>query len=341
MATLGIAVHTLKDWAKTRDPDGMSADIVELLSQENEILEDQMYMEGNLPTGNVTTVRTGLPSTTWRKLNEGVAPSKSTSAQITDQASILESWSEVDAKIAELNGDIAAYRMGESSAHLQSMGIEQASTLWYGNGGTSPEEYDGFAVRYNSLTANNGTNILDAAGTGSDNCSVWLIGWGANTVHGIFPKGGTAGLIREDLGKKMIQTGTGIGAGKLMAYVERFEWTSGLAVKDWRYACRIANIDASDLSGVSSAADLSEFMARATYRIPGSGIKVTGGGRTVNQVFYMNRTCRQMLDILNRNDVITGGGLTFDNVDGERVEFFRGIKVKLTDSLTVAEAQIT
>jgi hypothetical protein len=36
--------------------------IVEMLSQVNEILDDMLWVEGNLPTGHKTTVRTGLPS---------------------------------------------------------------------------------------------------------------------------------------------------------------------------------------------------------------------------------------------------------------------------------------
>ena len=52
MATLAANVLTLADWAKTRDPDGKTADIVELLSQTNPILDDILYVEGNESTGH-------------------------------------------------------------------------------------------------------------------------------------------------------------------------------------------------------------------------------------------------------------------------------------------------
>lgn len=333
MATLSTTVATLKDWAKTRDPDGTTADVVDMLSQENAMLEDMMFIEGNLPTGNQTTVQTGEPSTTWRKLNQGVNPSKGTTAQIIDNAAMLQSISQVDVKIAQLNGDVAAFRMQQAQPHLTAMSKEAQATSIYGNGGTSPEEFDGVATRYNDLSANNATNILDGGGTGSDNLSIWLLGWGENQIHGIFPKGSVAGLERDDRGIQLIQTGTGITTGHLRAYVEIYDWTIGLAVPDWRYASRVANIDASDLSGVTSAADMSELMTRASYRLP----SLNSG----TPIYYGNRTSKQMLDILNRNDVISGGGLKFENVDGVRVETFRGIPFKLVDQLTVTEARVT
>tara|TARA_R110002126_G_scaffold240379_1_gene383608 strand:+ start:81 stop:1082 length:1002 start_codon:yes stop_codon:yes gene_type:complete len=333
MATLNGGVATLNDWAKTRDPDGTTADVVDLLSQENAILEDQQFIEGNLPAGHQSTIQTSEPSATFRKLNEGVAPTKGTTAQITDQASILESWSEVDVKLAALNGDVSRFRLQQAKPHIRQMAKTQASTLLYGNAGTSPNEYDGLSVRYNSLTGNNSVNVLDGGGSGSDNLSIWLVCWGEDMVHGIFPKGGVGGLERNDFGIQTIQTNTGIGTGRMRAYQEQYVMTCGLAVPDWRTVVRISNVDASDLSGVTSAADISELMARALERPP----TLTAG----KPCFYMNRTARQMLNILNRNDVISGGGLTFDNVDGKRYASYQGIPVKTVDQLTVTEAEVT
>ena len=82
MATIGGTAYTLADWASRLDNQDKVAAIVELLSQNNEILDDMLWMEGNLPTGHKTTVRTGLPSATWRLLNYGVALSKSTTAPV-------------------------------------------------------------------------------------------------------------------------------------------------------------------------------------------------------------------------------------------------------------------
>jgi hypothetical protein len=96
MATIGFSALTLTDWAKRRDPDDRVASIIELLNQSNEVLQDMLWVEGNLPTGHRTTVRTGLPAVAWRKLNYGVPQSKSTTVQVDDACGMLEAFGQVD-----------------------------------------------------------------------------------------------------------------------------------------------------------------------------------------------------------------------------------------------------
>jgi hypothetical protein len=334
MATLSTGALTLIDWAKRVDPNGRVPQIVEMLSQTNEILADALFMEGNLPTGHRTTVRTGLPAVAWRLLNQGVTPSKSTTAQIDEQCGMLEAWSEVDVDLAMLNGNVGELRLSEAQAFLEAMNQEMASTLFYGNGGLAPEEFTGLAPRYSSLSAGNSQNVIAGGGSGADNTSIWLIVWGANTVHKIFPRGSKAGLIHEDFGIETVETTAGVGGNRMRAYRERFQWKCGLALKDWRYAVRIPNIDVSDvLAGTGSDPQLVELMIRAMHRIP-----AMGRGKPV---FYMNRTVYQMLDIQRRQDVMTGGGLVYKDVDGRSVGHFRDIPVRTCDAITEAEALVT
>src|SRR5574343_52982 len=119
MAALSTGALTLADWAKRLDPDGKVPMIVELLEQTNDILTDMRWIEGNLPTGHRTTVRTGLPAVAWRLLNQGITPSKSTTAQIDEQCGMLEEWSEVDKHLALLNGNTAAFRLSEGLAFIE------------------------------------------------------------------------------------------------------------------------------------------------------------------------------------------------------------------------------
>ena len=96
MATLGTSVMTYADWAKRVEDGYKIGTIIELLSQTNEILLDMLTLEGNLPTGHKTTVRTGLPTATWRFLNYGVPGSKSTTAQVVDTCGNLEAFATID-----------------------------------------------------------------------------------------------------------------------------------------------------------------------------------------------------------------------------------------------------
>jgi hypothetical protein len=340
MATLNSTVATLLDWAKTQDPNGKAARIVELLAQTNEILLDLPYKEGNLPTGHRTTVRTGLPAVAWRLLNGGVTPSKSTSAQIDEQCGMLEAYSEVDVDLAKLNGNEDAFRLNEASAFLESMNQEMAQTVFYGNSGTAPEEFTGLAPRYSSLSAANGQNIVSGSGAGSDNASIWLCVYGENSLHGIYPKGSQAGLQHKNLGEQTVTVGTGIGGAKMQAFVDHWQWKNGIALRDWRYVVRIANIDISNLIANSSAADLIELMIRAYHRIPNLGM-----GKAA---WYMNRTVAQMLDIQRYEKMagstgpssVSGGSISYAEIDGKWVPSFRGIPIRITDALLETESAV-
>lgn len=333
MALLQANVKTLLDWAKSYDPDGKPAQIAELLSQTNGILDDMLWMEGNLPTGHRTTIRTGLPLVFWRLINQGVVPSKSTTAQVDEAIGLLEAWSEVDVELAKLNGDQATFRFNEAQAFIEAMNQEMAQTIFYGNGSVSPEEFTGLSVRYSDVTAGNKTNIIDAGGSGSDNTSIWLIAWGQNTIHGIFPKGSQAGLEHEDLGEETAETTQGIGGARLRVFRDRFVWKAGIALKDWRYVVRAGSIDVSDLvANAGSQAKVIEIMIKMLHRLPNLNMG--------KPVFYMNRTVFEMLDIQRLASVSTGGGITYENVDGKAVPMFRGIPIRVVDALLNTEVAV-
>ena len=339
MATLSSTNLTLADWAKRTDPDGRTPVIAELLSQSNEILEDCVYKEGNLPTGDRVVIRTGLPTVYWRALNQGIPNSKSTTAQVDEACGMLEARSEVDKDLAMLNGNTAQFRLSEDTAFLEAMNQTQATTMFYGNPAIEPKSFLGLAARYSSLSASNGQNILDAGGTGSDNTSVYLVCWGDNTVYCPFPKGSKAGLIHEDLGEQTVYNSD---STRLQAYATRYQWKNGLVVKDWRYVVRIANIDVSDLMGqatsqaAAASTALVKMMARAMYRIPNMAM---GRG-----AFYMNRTVHSGLSVaaLDKSSAVLkiNEGLSQFGTASSYLSFL-GIPLRRVDSLINAEARIT
>ncbi len=339
MSTLATTNLTLADWAKRTDPDGRIPIIAELLSQSNEVLEDCVFKEGNLPTGERVVVRTGLPAVYWRALNQGIPSSKSTTAQVDEAAGILEARSEVDKDLAMLNGNTAQFRLSEDTAFLEAMNQTQATTLFYGNPGTDPKQFLGIAPRYSSLSAANAQNILSAGGSGSDNTSVYLIVWGDQTVYCHFPKGSKAGLIHEDLGEQTVYNSDGT---RLQAYATRYQWKNGLVVKDWRYVVRICNIDVSDLIGqtgtqaASAATNIVKLMARSLYRIPNMAM-----GRAA---FYMNRTVHSGLSIaaldksqyvLKINEGLSQFGTPYSWLS------FLGVPLRRVDAIVNTEAVVS
>jgi hypothetical protein len=334
MATLGVLNPTLLDLAKASDPDGKIATIVEILNETNEVLDDMSWVEGNLPTGHVTTIRSGIPTPTWRKLYQGVQPNKATNVQVTDSTGMLEAYAEVDKALADLNGNTAAFRLSEDRAHIEGMNQEMAETLFFGNEGTEPEAFTGLAPRFNDTTAENGQNIFLGGGAGVDNASIWLVVWGPNTVHGIVPKGSTAGLQTQDFGEVTIEDASGgSNTGRMQAYRTHYRWDAGLTVRDWRYIVRIANIDKSDLTkDAASGADLPDLMFQALDRVPNLSF-----GRPV---FYMNRTLRTFLRRQTSN-LVNQSTLTTDMLGGKMVTSFQGVPIRRVDKLAADEALVS
>lgn len=328
MATTGANNPTYSDVAKRLDPGGKVDMIIEMLSETNEILADATLVEGNLPTGHRTTVRTGLPSVAWRKLNYGVAKSKSRTAQVDDAAGMLEAYAEVDKALADLNNNTAAFRLSEDSAFLEAMNQEMANVLFYGDTTVDPEKFLGLHQRFNDLSAENGENILSGAGAGSDNTSIWFINWDPTTAHLFYPKGSKAGWQHKDLGE---QTLTDAAGGMYQGYRTHYKWDVGFSLRDWRYVVRIANIDVSDLTkNAATGADLLDLMVQALEQM--HGMK----GRTV---IYCNKTIRSFLrrQILNKSNV----NLNLEEVAGKKVITFDGVPVRRCDAILNTEGTIS
>ena len=345
-----MANLNLLDWAKRTDPDGTSPIIANLLSQTNAILQDATYVQGNLPTGHRVTISTGLPTVYYRALNEGIPTSKATTAQVDESCSILEARSEVDIDLAMLNGNSAEFRMGEARMFIEAMNQKMASGMFYGNPASDPKEFLGLAPRYSSLSAGNSQNVLSASTeTGSSKTSAWLVCWSDQTVFCPFPKGSNAGLLQEDLGRQTSFDAPAHSSGatgtRMEVMAERFQWKSGLVVKDWRYAVRIANIETDGGTDSITILDtkmahgqitnILHLMAQAVARIPNTSM-----GRTV---FYMNRTVftglmRTALEKSSSALSITEAATQFGT--NQNMLSFLGVPIRQVDALLNTEAVV-
>lgn len=327
MATLSTTWPTLLDVTKIMDPSGGISAVAEILTETNDVLMDMPWQEGNLPTGHKTTMRTGIPTPTWRKLNGGVQPTKSTTDQATFSCGMLEDYSQVDKKLADLNGNTAAWRAAQSVAHLSGMSEEFASTLFYGDEESEPEAFSGLAKFFNDTAAASGDNILTTSGTvgETDATSIWLVGWGLHTVYGIYPKGMKAGLQMQNLGEV---THTNSDGSMLQMYRDHYSWDCGLAVEDWRYVVRIS-IDLDDIvANGATGPVLDQLMAKALRRLPSRA--------RIRPFFYANRDTLDAIDLQAHNKT-TFGFHTVKDAQGMDINSFRGVPIHRCDAITQAE----
>ncbi len=342
MAVLGQELHTIADLTARIDPDGKIASIGEWLAQTNEFVNFLRWKEGNLPTGERTTVRTGLPSVFFRGYNQGVDASKSRVAQIDEGAALLEGKSAVDREIAKAHGNVGEYRLTEASAFFEALTQTFATTAFYGNASASPQEFTGLAPRFDDLTSSVGDQLIDAGGSGSDNGSIWLIVTGPQGVMGIYPKNTKAGITHIDVtgGTGKADDGVDIGMywddadGKqFLALVDQFNWHVGLSVKDPRKVGRIGSIDRSLLAvDYATGAQLQMLMVELMHRV--DGLSMPGH----SAAWVMDRTMSSFLDRQLLND--KNPYLSYEQVAGKRMTTFGGIPILRTDALSVDEAAI-
>lgn len=332
---------TLLDVSRAMDPNGSIAEVAEILNETNEILDDIPWVEGNLPTGHQHNIRTSLPTPSFRLLNQGVVPSKSSTGQIVDGCAIMEDRSHIDVDVANLNGNSPAFRKTEDAAFIEGFNQTFVDTLIYGDISVDQEKFNGLDSRYYTLSSSvtTYTQVIDAGGTGSDNTSIWLIGWSPSKVFCIYPKGSKAGLNFEDRGIQDLLVDTTNGK-YLKAYVSWFQWKCGLAIKDYRYVVRIANIDISALETASDSTDTSanllKLMTQAISKLP----NVAG----IRPAFYMNNRVQAMLSVklLDKGNIF----LSMEQVQNSPIYRpiptlkYMGIPCRRVDAITNAETAL-
>lgn len=330
MATVGGTNVTLLDVAKSLDPNGNTADIAELLSQDNEILDDIPWYEGNLPTGHRITQRSGLPTAYYRKMNAGIPKSKATTVQIDEACGELTALCEIDKSVADLNGNTSAFRLKQARAFIEAMNQRFATSLFYSDVKVNGEEILGLSPRFSTLAADNGSNIIDAGGTGSNNTSLWLVGWSDHTAYGIYPKGSKAGLdFKKGDGNDWAFDANN---QRFRAYIDDYKWQNGLALEDWRYVVRIANIDVTALTADgATGAKLFRLVAQALEKMQ----SLTG----VTARFYGNRTLSTFLR-QQMVEAVKNSTLGMSDLAGKKVMTLGEVPFRRVDALLNTEARV-
>lgn len=342
MSLIGASSLDLIDKYRRENPDGTVADVIEILSQLNPILQDGPMVECNLGTRHKTTTRSGLPSVTWGKLYQGIAQSKSNVVSVEDTTGFVEGLSSVDERVLQL-GDESKLRLSEAMSFLEAIAQEVATRIFYGNSQSSPEQFLGLAPRYNSLSAPNGNNIVDAGGTGSDNTSIWLIGWGDHATHLLYPKGTQAGVTREDMGRQRVLDSNG---NPYFVKEELFRQHIGLSLRDWRYTVRVANIDVSDMR--AGSVKVYDYLRKAYWKMQSRRSAKPGGanGNVAMPTQVMMYCNRDVLEALDRFSSNSGSADNFVRLTPMQVEgigevlTYRGIPIRESDALVNTETRV-
>lgn len=313
---------TLIEVAKRHDPKGNLATIAEELQAKNTILQDAVWRESNDTWANVTTRRASLPSGSWRKLNQGTSPEKSDTVQVSDSIGILETWAKNDVEIINSFSNKQQARNDEAMAFVEGLGQTMASTLIYGSTITDPEKFTGLAPRLDAIAAS--ANVINEGGSGSDLTSIYVVTWGANTVHCLYPKNSKAGLIHRDMGQKIVQDDS---SKDFLAYVDHFVWKAGLAVKRAKAIGRIANIES---AGTTNIFDEDNLITLLNRMVTNSGTRI-----------YCNKTIMTQMEIAQKDKNNAHYTLSDNPLAPGPVLMFKGFPVRQVDAIIDTEGTLT
>lgn len=336
MALLNGKYPTFLDLALMPE-NGQESAVINILAKMNPVLEDAPAYEANRGDHHMTTVLTGLPVVTWGALYEGIPATKGSKQLVKDTMGFVNSASEVDVRLVDIFEKAekkASIRLSEAKGHLEAMAQEAATAIFYHDTRVDPRKPMGLSPRFNSLSAENGIQIVNGGGAGNDNTSIWMITWDEESCHLIYPRGYSAGVHRKDWGAVPKYDANN---NMYMAYREEFTWHLGLTVRNWQYISRVANIDVSDLTiNAASGADIINLLTKAYYRHKG---RRQAMGKTF---IYCNTTVIEFLDYQARNATGKNLFLTFKDTgpNAKEVLHFRGIPIRESDAILNSEAAV-
>ena len=311
-----MANLTLLDLAARTGSDPVIGLIEDVVQQAPEL--ETFPMVPKRGTSYKVTRRTGLPSSSFRDVNEGSIPSKSTFVQETKSMHFLDTQLEVDEALVKGDdreiGDVLA---DEASGAVAAGMLHLGSQIFYG----VDADTKGF-VGLQSLIAGDGNYEIDAGGVNGASSSAYLVEIGNKAVSMAVGLDGGLELKPWTL-QQIIKSGTGAAAKKLMAYVSNFSGYFGLTVPSAHNVYRVYGID--------STKPFTDALASQLFA------KVPLGHRT-NLRWYMNRATAYLLQS-SRSSVANqpannGGSPAF----APYPESCLGIPITVTDSLVQTEA---
>lgn len=341
MATLGKGYITFRDINAGTLPDGsIDKEVVELCAKENPVLEDVLWKECRSGREDITTIRTGIPEATFRAYYEGVQGSKGGKRQVTNACGTISTALEFDARLYDDAPDKAQFLYDEVEQHAASMGDGAASALFYGNVSDNPKGFNGLAKTFSETAgatvddteaafyALNGLRAANSATTMLR--SLWLVGWGKKSVHGIYPQGSSVGLQRGKL--EFIWVPDPEDANKkLRVGIQEMNWNLGLNIRDFRYCGRIANIEAqAAFSDGTGFPNYVELVQRLACRVRTDGVTTR---------FYMPKIVWEIIstDFFRKT---MGNAVKYADLGQKLPAALMGIPVALCDALNVNETAV-
>jgi len=343
MASLAAgSALTLIELKRRETPDGAMADLIDMISEENHILEYMTWIECNNGTYYEDTQTVSEPSGQTRSLDEGVTKEAGVTQKITEGVEMMASISEVDERKYSLSPSPDAFRLQEDGFFLRGMTKTMVGRIFDGSKSTDLRQIVGINNRsdYNTLSSD---YVFDNAGGNAsataNKTSVYFVQFGSKMVNMIYPRnnpngGGSLPIKMKDFGLSIIDQAGTSQTKKYPALQTWFSVDFGLFIHDPRCIKRICNISTSNIDGVDDIAWSEDPMIDAYNQLEHNG---------ANTVIYCNRT---VLAQAQKRANEKGNAYFSTNMEGEGpfakpVTRFMGIPMVRVDQITNTQSTVS
>lgn len=340
MATIGNQYITFRDINAGRLPSGQfDREIVEVIAKENPVLDDIVWKECNKGREDITTIRTGIPEAVFRAYYEGVQGTKGSKKQVANSCGTLSTAIEMEGRLYEDTQDKAQMLLDEVQIHADSMGQGAAAALFYGDIKDNPKGFNGLAKTFGAYAKTSSANdesayyVLNGAKASNPSTSmcrsIFMVGWGQRSAHGIYPQGTGMGLRRGKL-RDVYVPDPEDNTKKLLMYIQEMNWDIGLNIRDFRYCGRIANIEADAGLATSGQPDYVELIQRLTCRVKQNGVK---------PCLYMSRSVWEIVTTAFFRKT-AGNAVKYGDLSQRLLPTLMGFPVGVCDALETNETAV-
>ncbi|MBO7733349.1 MAG: hypothetical protein J6S67_12365 [Methanobrevibacter sp.] len=292
-----MAVMTMTDQltslevAKRSDMSDSTRKIIEQLNVYNELLFDAPILPANQGTVDTHLVRTALPHGEHRGYNQGVGKAASQTKTTKDVISNIEIYSTVDKQMVDDAPNPKEQLQIEQNAFIEGLSQDITDDLIYGNHDADELQTNGFAYRLNTVDNKKVISLQSTTTTGLT--SIYLIKWGTDKCHIIYPRSSkSAGIEYKWLGEQTVKADDG--SGEYQAYRAHYRVARGVSIGHEMSVIRICNID---LNASNVGESIAEAIVKAMPRL-------ARGGGTVS--IACNADVKSVMNIaaLKKNNIV-------------------------------------
>jgi len=325
MATISNTQLTLSEQIKQIGPDGMIMDLVDVLTEDNEILMDAPFMEANERFSNLGVKTLSYPTIGTRRINDGASGGVVRTKQHRELIQIFEARPAFDELLLKSENNPEQARRNQILGFMEAMAQAQADAIIYGDNDDDPDEIDGWATRYPNYSAANVHNC--GVTSGSVTTSIYLVEWNPLKNFMVYPRSAkTVGIEHQDMGKQVLTNSTS--SKRYNGYEDVITCSFGINTLDDRCIQRLLNIN-SAMSGdhrLDSDGKLA-ILNYAKNKLPGKGRKST--------VLYCN--VEMLTQFENAADDKLLGCWRTKDVFGQPVTMWKDIPIRMVEAILSTE----